>query len=166
MREAYINECKQIKQNAEYTAEAHHAIACFQKRLALGLQTVPAGIAAFSGAWVAAGQTSTQWLWLTVISAVVASVASVLNPNKAYAEHLNAAKNFTTIKHDARALHQAFGQRMTDEAFAIAVENLHEKYNDLVKVSPPTTDRSFKKAQQKIQSNAHEPDKDKDGNLK
>jgi hypothetical protein len=92
MRKNYTDECDQIKQNCEYTAEAHHIIASRNKTLGIWLQIVPAGVAAISGTLVA-GQVVPLWVgWLTTISAVITAVASVLDPNRGYYEHLNAAK--------------------------------------------------------------------------
>jgi hypothetical protein len=54
---------------------------------------------------------------------------------------------------------------MTGEAFCIAVENLHEKYNDLIKVVPPTGRISIGIAQRVIGSGIHEPDRDRTGKI-
>ncbi len=103
---------------------------------------------------------------MTVISAVMAAVSSVLNPNKNYEAHLEAAKNFTAVKHDARFMHEALSIRLVDDAFAVAVENLHTRYNDMLKTVPPTTPKAMAKAQEIIQTNIHEPDKDASGKIK
>ena len=97
---------------------------------------------------------------------MVTAVSSVLNPSKTYQQHLEAGKNFTALKHDARFLHEARCQRLSDEAFAECVESLHQKYNELVKVVPPTSTKAFKKAQEVVQSGTHDPDKNADGSLK
>jgi len=165
MKEKFIDECKQIRQNAEYTAETHHWIASWNRGLAYAFQIVPAAIAAVTSSLVAAGIQPSSWLWATVISSVVAAVASVLDPNKQYQDHLLAAKSFTIMKHDARFLHDAKSHRMTDAEFCVAVDNLHEKYNELVRVSPPTNKRSFEIARAVIQSGRHAPDRKSDGTI-
>lgn len=74
-----------------------------------------------------------------------------------------AAKGFTVLKNDARALHQTFGPRMADEAFEVAVRNLHDRYNDLARSTAATDDAAFEKARKKIQEGLHEPDRDASG---
>jgi len=74
------------------------------------------------------------WLWATVVSAVIAAVASVLDPNKQYQEHPGAAKAFIVLKHDARFLQEAKSHKLSDEAFYLPVENLHAKRNEIVRV--------------------------------
>jgi hypothetical protein len=166
MKDKYIDECKQLKQNAEYTAEAHHWIASWNRTLAYIFQIIPAIIAAITSSLVAAGIQSTSWLWATVIASVTAAIASVLDPNKQYQDHLLAAKAFTILKHDARFLHEAKSQTLSDEAFCLAVQNLHDKYNETVRVSPPTSKRFFRIARTVIQSGRHEPDRDANGAIR
>jgi hypothetical protein len=165
MRVKYIDECKQIQQNCTYTAEAHHQMALRYKTTRLWLQIIPAIVAAVSGTLVAAGVSPQSLLWLTVLSATVSAVANIIDPNKNYQAHLDAAKNFTVLKHDSRALHESFGSRMNDDAFAVAVENLHDKYNELVKMVPPTSKGSFQQARTTIQEGIHSPDKSSDGQI-
>lgn len=158
MRENYINECKTIVENCTYTAETHHIIAIRNKKLSLGFQLTPAVIAALSGLLVAGKVIPDWWIWLTVLSSVVTAVASVLNPLKEYYDHLNAAKNFTVLKHETRALKDVFGSNMKDEDFFLTVKNLHDKYNELVRFVPETNNKLFKKAQKRIKEGVHEPD--------
>ena len=161
----YIDECKQIQQNATYSAETHHRMALRDKRSGIWLQVVPACIAAASGALVAAGVSPTSLLWLTVLSAVVVAVSTVLNPQKSYQDNLVAAKGFTALKHDARFLHEAQSSSMTDPEFRLAVVHLHEKYNDLMKVVPPTDPKMFEEARRIIEAGIHTPDKNDRGEI-
>lgn len=158
MKNEYINECKTIHENCTYTAEAHHQMALSAKRKAVWLEIVPAILAAVTGSLVAAGIAPTKLILLTVVSSTVTAVAATLNPNKIYQSHLEAAKNFTTLKHDARLMCKATASRLGDEAFAVCVEGLHARYNELVKTVPPTSPKSFAKAQEVIQGGAHDPD--------
>ena len=166
MTERYKNECKQIKQNAEYTAETHHVIADRSKKLSFWLEVVPAVVAAVTGSLVAAGIAPIALLWLTVLGAVTSAIANVLNPKKDYYDHLNAAKHFTVLKHDARALQETFSVRMNEDQFCDKVEHLHQRYNDLVSLVPPTDDKAFMKARTKIQGDIHTPDLDSKGKIK
>jgi hypothetical protein len=162
----YIDECKQIHQNALYTAQSHHDRAQFFKWLAFWLQLVPAVIAALTGALVGSGVKSEKWLWLTVIAAVVSAVASVLNPSKESDEHARAAKSFTTLRHDARFLHEARVRRLSTEEFSRETERLHERYNDVVDMAPTTGRYFFEQARKFIRLGRHEPDRNKDGLIK
>lgn len=161
MREKYSEECKIINQNCTYSAEAHHTIATRNKRLSMWFQIMPAVVAALSGVLVAGSVVPSWFNWLTVISAVVTAVASVLNPMKEYYDHLNAAKNFTVLKHEARTLGDVFGTKMDDNSFAVSVENLHRRYADLIKFVPPTDNKSFEQTRKRIKAGIHEPDESK-----
>ncbi len=165
MRDKYTDECKTVRQNCTYTAETHHQMAQSAKSKAFWFQVVPAICAAGSGALVAAGA-PINLLPFTILSATVSAVASVLNPDRAYEEHLSAARSFTALKHDARFLYEASSLRMSDDAFAIAVDNLHQRYNELLKSTPPTDDQSFEKARARVQGDIHEPDTNSEGKIK
>lgn len=166
MREKYIEECGIIQQNCTYTAEAHHRLAVSAKRKAFWLEVIPAICAALSSALVAAGILGEWLLPFTILSATVSAVTAVLNPNKIYQDHLAAAKNFTTLKHDARFLRESQSTRLNDEALVLAIENLHQRYNELLKSTPPTDDESFARARQTVQAGIHDPDRDGAGKIK
>ncbi|MFA6536584.1 MAG: SLATT domain-containing protein [Candidatus Paceibacterota bacterium] len=158
MKDKYIKECEAIKQNCTYTGEAHHIIADKQKRLAGYFQIIPAVVAAVLGVLVGSGSVPSWFIWLSVISAVVAAVGNVLNPLKDYYDNLNAAKNFVTLKQDARSLEETFSAAMSDAEFATATKSLHDRYNDLVRFAPPTDKKSFEEAQKRVKSGVHELD--------
>lgn len=166
MKKHYIDECKQIRQNAEYTAETHHEIANWNKSLMYWFQIIPAVVAAITSSLVVMGIQPTSWLWITLIASIISAVASVLDPNKQYQDHLGAAKAFTILKHDARFLHEARAHRLSDGEFSLAVENLHEKYNAVVGTAPPTTSRFFEKARTIIKKGRHRPDRDASGRIR
>jgi hypothetical protein len=166
MKDKYIEECKVIQQNCTYTAETHHQMATSAKRQAFWLEVIPAICAALSGVLVSTGILGTKTLIISIISSVITAVSAVLNPNKTYQAHLEAAKNFTALKHDARFMHEAMLSKLSDESFALAVEHLHQKYNEFLKTVPPTNAKSFKKAQAIVQGGVHEPDRDEEGNVK
>ena len=166
MREKYLDECGIIQQNCTYTAEAHHIMALAAKRKAFYLEVVPAVIAAVTSTLVTTGIVGIWLLPFTIVSATVSAIAAVLNPNKTYQEHLSAARNFTTVKHDARFLRESQSVKMSDDLFALAVDNLHQKYNELLKAVPPTDQGSFEKARKIIQEGIHDPDRDSSGKIK
>lgn len=158
MKDEYIKECKTIHENCTYTAEAHHQMALSAKRTAIWLEVIPAICAAISGTLIATGVAPVDLIWVTVVSSTITAVVAVLNPNKTYQAHLEAGKNFTALKHDARFMCTATSKKLGDEAFAVCVEGLHNRYNELVKTVPPTSPKSFAKAQSVIKGGAHDPD--------
>ncbi len=158
MKETYTEECEVIYQNCVYTAETHHVIADKQRRRLTRFQTIPAVIAAVSGTYIGIKDAPEWVVWLGVISAVVAAVGSVLNPLKEYYDHLNAAKNFTTLKQDVRSLRDTFSKAMTDKELETATRHIHDRYNDIVRYSPPTDNKSFEEARERVQGKIHEPD--------
>ncbi|HHT9139017.1 MAG TPA: SLATT domain-containing protein [Candidatus Wunengus sp. YC60] len=158
MRKQYLLECKHIQENCTYTAESHHILSDRGKRLGIWFQLVPTVIAAILASLVMLQMAPLVVNGLTVIAAVVSAVANVLNPLKDYYDHLNAAKNFTALKHDARALHELFSGNMNDKDFALAVETLHNRYNDLIRFVPPTDSKAFEEARKRIKEGIHEPD--------
>lgn len=153
-----LEECELIQQNATYTAEAHHIIAEWQRRLAIGVQLIPAVTAAITSTLMVAGFQDSNLLWVTMVSSIIAASASVLNPHSQAQAHLDAAKAFSILKHNARYLRCVRSNSVTEEAFALLVEHLHEKYNDVVRSAPPTGKITFNLASQKVKAGVHSPD--------
>jgi|SRR5437016_8017710 len=155
MKDQYVDECKVIEENCTYTSETHHLMAHAFRRQALGFQLGPAVVAAGSSAISTLG--GPAWLpLLTMISSIIAAVATVLNPNKSYQEHLNAAKAFTALKHDARFLANAETAVLSDDSFIERVRTLHDRYNVLVGAVPATTTKYFARARVRVQTGIHE----------
>lgn len=170
-KQSLLDECKIVLQNCTYSAEAHHQVALRAKRKTLWLEVVPAVGAALSSGLAVSGKggaiVSTEILLLiTLVSASVSAVASILNPNREHDEHLGAGKKFTALKHDSRYLKDVKSTVLSDDAFAEAVQNLHDRYNELIKSVPPTDAKAFAKAREVIQRGIHEPDRDQAGELK
>lgn len=136
----------------------HHSLAGRSKHQSIWFQIVPSVITAILASVVTLGWAPVVLNGLTVIGSVISAVANVLNPLKDYFDHLNAAKNFTIIKHDARALCESFGTKMSNSAFASAVETLHNRYNDLVRFVPPTDSKSFEETRKRMKEGVHELD--------
>jgi hypothetical protein len=155
----YLRECTKIYDNCLYTAEAHHIIALRNKRHEKLFQLVPAIVAALMTT-LAAGQIVPSWVgYATAIAAVLTAITTVLDPSKNYYEHLSAARAFTALKQDADSLMNTFGNFLDGDALGLAVKQLHDRYNDLIAVAPPTDDSAFGKAQARIQlKKVHEPD--------
>jgi len=166
MRQKYINECKIIKQNCEYTAETHHIIAIKYKKMHLFFQIIPAIITVITGSLVVTEVFPIETLWLTIISSVIVSVSSILNPRDIYQNHLKIGKSLILLKHDARFLYDVKSSSLNDKDFQNEVQNLHNQYNIIIETAPLTDDVSFEKARVKIKNNIHEPDKDSLGEIK
>lgn len=158
MNKYLAKECKTIQDNCIYTAETHHIIASRNEKIAFWSQLAPAVIAALSGLLIVGQIIPVWWGWLTVISSVITAVANVLNPYKGYYDHLNAAKSFTILKQDARALCQTFSNGMNEKEFSAAVKDLHDRYNDIVRFTPPTDNKSFEEARKRVKAGIHEQD--------
>jgi hypothetical protein len=75
-------------------------------------------------------------------------------------------QEFHNLKTRCSVLHQAKSQKMSDEAFCMEVENLHEKYNELIKAVRPTGSVSFGMARRIVGAKIHEPDQDASGKIK
>lgn len=158
MKNKLIKEAENIYQDCLYSAETHHMLANRGKRMAILFQLVPAVIAALSAGLVVGKAVPIWWGWLTVVSAIVTAVANVLNPLKEHYDHLLAAKSFTALKHEARLLYRTLAVSMIEKDLAEEVKSLVERYNTLARVAPPTDQKTFEKARERIQSGVHEPD--------
>ena len=120
-------------------------------------QLVPALAAAAMGT-LAVGQVVPVWVGVAAtIAAIVTAIGTVLNPQRSCFQHLSAAKAFTVLKHDARAARDR-DLLLTDEEAACLSTSLHDRYNDLVRMAPPTEDWAFNKARVRVQSGVHKPD--------
>jgi hypothetical protein len=161
-----IDECKQIQQNALYTAQSHHDRAEFFQKASFVLRVLPALGAAISGALVGVGSGPDELVWLAVLGAAISAVTGVLNPDREAEDHTRAAKAFTSLRHDARFLHEVQVHVMGNEHFIAAVERIHARYNDVVGMSPSTGRSFFEKARKFIQLGRHEPDKNSDGSIR
>lgn len=154
---AHCNECDRIQENSTYSAETHHILAKRQLLWYKTFQLVPAVATALIGT-LTVGQIVPSWVGIVgLFTAVIAAIGTVLNPQQSYYEHVSAAKAFTTMKHDARAMRE-LADGSTPEQFAVSVQCLHDRYNDLVRVAPVTKDWAFRRARKRIQAGVHNPD--------
>src|SRR5258708_25390812 len=104
MLENHCTECGRIEENCTYTAETHHIIAKRQRSWYTFFQLIPAIVSAVAGTLVV-GNIVPPWVGVAaLIAAIVTAMGTVMNPQQGYFEHLVAAKAFTALKHDARAL--------------------------------------------------------------
>lgn len=159
MHESLLKECARVEENSTYSAETHHIMAKRQDFVYTVTQLIPALAAAAMGT-LAVGQVVPAWVGVAAtIAALITAVGTVLNPQRSFFQHLSAAKAFTVLKHDARAARDRDSILSDDEAVCVS-ENLHERYNDLVRTAPPTEDWAFNKARTRIHSGVHKPDEE------
>jgi hypothetical protein len=155
--EHLITECRRIEEDCMYNAETHHQIVASAKKIAFCIKFIPAVIAAISGILILAG-VSVVVAWLSVLSGFILAIAAVLDPDRKKNDNLKTAKDFTVLKHDSRALYQAFVNEMGATEFYISTRLLRERYNNIVNNSPETEDKAFEKAREKIRAGRHTPD--------
>ncbi len=155
--EYLIAECRRIEEDCMYDAETHHQIVASAKKIAFCIKFIPAVIAALSGILILAG-VSIVVAWLSVLSGFILAIAAVLDPDRKKNDHIKNAKDYTVLKHDSRALYQAFAKEMSSSEFYISTRLLRERYNNVVYNSPETEDKAFEKAREKIRAGRHTPD--------
>lgn len=157
METANLNgELNTIQENCTFTAETHHQIAHSCRRQAFWLKVLPAVVAAVSGVLAANNVLPDFLIWLAAIAAAISAVANIIDPDKQYQAHLNAGRSFTVLKHDARILRETFAGAITDEQLQQQVQNHHNRYNDLVRLMPPTNDKAFERARRRIKDGVHQ----------
>lgn len=156
--ECLITECKQIQEDSTYTAEAHYIIADKLSKKAFWYKVTPACITVFSAFQLLTG--SPSWVaWVTLLSGLVTIMNVFMEPEKRARGHLFAAKNFTVLKHEARALHESFKDFITEDEFYHTVKRLRERYDLLVQFTPSTDDKvAWEKARERIKSGVHTAD--------
>ncbi len=153
----HCNECLRIEENSTYSAETHHILAKRQQLWYKLFQLIPAIATAVIGT-LTVGQVVPRWVGIVgLITAVVTAIGTVLNPQQSYYDHVTAAKAFTAMKHDARAIRES-SELSTSESLTVSVKSLHDRYNDLVRIARVTEDWAFERARKRIQAGVHSPD--------
>lgn len=158
-----VTECKQIQEDSLYTAETHYIIANKLKTKAFWLKFLPgliAVVAAFSSLVGAPNWVS----YITLVAALITVLNITLKPEEESDRHVSAAKYFTVLKHDARALHETFSHHMSKECFYHEVRNLRQQYNQLITLTSPTNEKAFEKARENIKTGKHQADFREEGN--
>jgi hypothetical protein len=155
--ENLVAECKQIQEDSTYTAETHHIMEKRLTKKVFWYKFVPPAITVSSAFALIVGMPN--WVsWITIFSGIISVLNILLEPEKKSKDHLFAAKNFAVLKHEARSLHEAFKDFMTDEEFYHNVRKLREKYNLLVQYSPSTEKEAFEEASRRIKAGVHKAD--------
>ncbi|MDD5639109.1 MAG: SLATT domain-containing protein [Candidatus Pacebacteria bacterium] len=153
-----INECKQVEEDSLYTAEIHYIIGHKLSLKAFLFKFIPALITVISVSSLLIG--APNWVNLiTLFSGLITIINILLEPEKESKNHFSAAQNFTVLKHEARSLHETFKNFIDNKDFYHEVRRLRDKYNILVKMTPPTDDeKAWKIARENIKSGRHGAD--------
>lgn len=155
--ENLINECKLIEEDSMYNAETHYLIAAKLTKRAFWFKFIPVIITGISALALLLG--SPSWVsWITLTFSIISIANIFLEPESKAREHELAAKNFTVLKHDARSLYESFKDFIDEKDFYYEVKRIREKYNWLVQTTPPTDEKSFEKARERIKKEIHKPD--------
>ena len=152
-----LEELQTIEENCLYTAQAHFSIAG-RKGTAVKIVFIGASaMAAIAGGLVAAGLPA----WLGVFSAVggvVGAVTAALGANKDVHTHIVAANVLTKMRHEARALREAFAPTLSTDDLVREVRRFSDAYNNLIQGLPPTDAKSMERARKLIQAGQFQPD--------
>jgi hypothetical protein len=153
-----IDKCKQIEEDSLYTAEVHYIIGHKQKVKAFWFKFIPGLITLGTSFALLVGVPN--WVtWITFFSAFITIANILLEPEKESKNHFIAAQNFTTLKHEARSLYEAFKDFIDEKDFYHEVRKLRDKYNLYARLTPPTDDEdAWEKARQNIKKGYHIPD--------
>lgn len=152
-----VQECMRVEGDCEYTAEAHFIIAAKAGWVSFLVKLIPAAAAAASGAALLSG--APDWIgWFSVIAGVAFALQSIMDPDKKREEHSQAGKSYTALKHESRALHETFSKEIDHDSFHMMVRIIREKYNQLVKLTPQTTEKEFEEGRVRIKAGRHKPD--------
>lgn len=155
--ENLINECKRIEEDSMYNAETHYLIANKLSKRAFWFKFVPVIITGISALALLLG--SPVWVsWITLTFSIISIVNILLEPERETKNHEFSAKSFTVLKHEARSLYETFKDFIDDKDFFYEVKRIREKYNWLVQITPPTDEKSFEKAKERIKKGVHKPD--------
>lgn len=153
--ELLIKECQKLEHDCLYTAEVHYLIASKLRKKAFWFKLLPALITVVSIIALLLG--SPNWVsWFTLISSIIIIINVLNEPDKKSNDHLFAAKSYTSLKHEARALHECFKEYMNIDELKLNVKNLRDKYSSLVNFTPMTDDeKCWEKARKRIKSGVH-----------
>ena len=156
MKENLLKQCWIIEDHCRYNAETHHLMALKERKKARWARSVPAIVTAISGIFAIQNPNAPMWDWLTLTGAVTTTLASVFEFEKSYQSNIDAAKNFTVLKHETSALRTAFSDLYDEARLTEKVECFLERYLDVVRSAPPTDSKMFDAARKNIKDGRHD----------
>lgn len=152
-----LDECRTVEENCLYTAQAHYTIAQRENVKKWVLIVSPAFLSGLAGALVACGLPA----WIGIIGAVlggVGGVAAALGVDRDAIQHMTAGHILTSLRHEARQIHEVFFREHTRPELVAEVRRLDDKYNNVRLALPCTDDAAFEKAREKIRKGRFVPD--------
>ena len=155
--EHLLRQCKVIDENCLYTAQAHFAMAIKARWQSRSLLVIPSVISAISGILVAVGLPS--WLGaFAAASGLVTGIASILGVDRKAKSHEQVANDLTVLRHDARAMHEAYWREIPKEQLFYETRAIHSRYNSIIRTTEMTDEAAFQVGREKIKSGHFKPD--------
>lgn len=156
-----ITECKTVAENSLYNAQAHYEVADIVKRRvqrkARWLVIVPSAVAGIAGVLTAVGLP----VWIGAFSAVggfLASVYSAFGESESPIKHCLAANQWTSLRHEARALSETYFKELPHEQFLAEVRRIDDRYTTLCQALETTDKEAFERARERVKSGIFVPD--------
>lgn len=152
-----LDECRTIEENCLYTGQAHFVIANQENWKKWILLVIPAFLSGLAGALVACGLAT----WIGIVGAVLGGLAGVvaaLGVDRESGNHMAAGKVMTSMRHEARQIHEVFWKEMSRAELRADVRRLADRYNNLRLMLPATNDKAFEKARKRIREGIFVPD--------
>jgi hypothetical protein len=156
-----VEECKTIEENCLYNAQAHFEIAARARRINIFLLIVPAALAGLGGLLVSLDLCAVANKAIGALTAILGAVATVsasLGVDRREDRHNQAANLFTALRHESRALYEAYASELPRDGFVAEVRRIGDRYNTLVEALPPTDECAFERARERIKSGRFVPD--------
>ncbi len=150
-----VEACKTIEENCLYNAQAHFEIAARARRLNIFLLIAPAALAGLGGLFVSLDLCAVANKAIGALTAILGAAATVsasLGADRREDRHNQAANLFTALRHESRALYEAYASGLSRDAFVAEVRRISDRYNTLVQALPPTDECAFERAKRKIKS--------------
>ncbi len=152
-----LDECKILEENCLYTSQAHFEMATKAETQARMFLIIPSCIAALSGILTAIGLPA--WIGsFAAVSGLITGLSSVFGIDRKANSHKQAANALTALRHEARALYEAYWREISREQLVAEVRCIHDKYNSLIQMLETTDDLAFERGRKKIKAGLFEPD--------
>lgn len=156
-RNAMWNRCRTIEENSLYSAQAHFEEAKAARAFSRWMIFVPSVLAFGAGAAVVLGA-PTDWGVLALVGGLASGFGGLFDLGAKVYRHDQEGNEFVALRHDAEALRVTFGPLKSDAELESEVMKLHNRYDQLVRLTQTTSERSFKRARIRIQAGVFEPD--------
>src|ERR1035437_6658346 len=121
------------------------------------LVIVPSAIAGIAGVLTAVGLP----VWIGAFSAVggfLAAVYSAFGESESPIRHRLAANQWTSLRHEARALSETYSKELPHEQFLAEARRIDDRYTTLCQALEPTDKEAFEKARERVKAGLFVPD--------